>query len=90
MVPALVCIIRSIRPGTKLTVIFYSHIDWHLEAGLAIVFGEAPQDNISGPKAQIITEDWEYVDIYSSLTLLTDFQTRNLCPAYEALEPDLM
>ncbi|PFH53178.1 multicopper oxidase [Amanita thiersii Skay4041] len=36
----------------------HCHIDWHLEAGLAIVFGEAPQDNIEGPQAQITPDDW--------------------------------
>ncbi|KAG6918644.1 laccase, multicopper oxidase, benzenediol:oxygen oxidorectuctase [Tephrocybe rancida] len=37
----------------------HCHIDWHLEAGLAVVFGEAPADNISGPKAQITPQDWK-------------------------------
>jgi iron transport multicopper oxidase len=36
----------------------YSHIDWHLEAGLAIVFAESPEDNVSGPQAQITPQDW--------------------------------
>ncbi|KAF9032497.1 laccase [Hymenopellis radicata] len=31
----------------------HCHIDWHLEAGLAIAFAEAPADNIAGPHAQI-------------------------------------
>jgi iron transport multicopper oxidase len=30
-----------------------------LEAGLAVVFGEAPEDNISGPQSQIQTADWK-------------------------------
>ncbi|KAG5354129.1 laccase, multicopper oxidase, benzenediol:oxygen oxidorectuctase [Termitomyces sp. Mn162] len=46
----------------------HCHIDWHLEAGLAIVFGEAPQDNLSGPKAQIIPPDWKHVNFSSSAT----------------------
>ncbi|RDB26212.1 Laccase-1 [Hypsizygus marmoreus] len=37
----------------------HCHIDWHLEAGLAVVFGEAPADNISGPKSQITPKDWQ-------------------------------
>ncbi|TFK35168.1 laccase [Crucibulum laeve] len=37
----------------------HCHIDWHLEAGLAIVFAEAPEDNVSGPQAQITPQDWE-------------------------------
>ncbi|KAK7046367.1 laccase 3 [Favolaschia claudopus] len=37
----------------------HCHIDYHLEAGLAVVFGESPPDNISGPQSQIITPDWE-------------------------------
>ncbi|KAJ7152137.1 laccase [Mycena filopes] len=36
----------------------HCHIDWHLEAGLAVVFGESPADNISGPKSQIVQPDW--------------------------------
>jgi hypothetical protein len=35
-----------------------SHIDWHLEAGLAVVFAEAPQDSRTGPDAQIIKQTW--------------------------------
>ncbi|KAJ7249604.1 putative laccase 1d precursor [Mycena rebaudengoi] len=37
----------------------HCHIDWHLEAGLAVVFGEAPEDNITGPQSQIQTADWK-------------------------------
>ncbi|KAJ3562276.1 hypothetical protein NP233_g9679 [Leucocoprinus birnbaumii] len=36
----------------------HCHIDWHLEAGLAVVFAEAPEDNVSGPAAQITPQDW--------------------------------
>ncbi|KAK7464216.1 Laccase-1 [Stygiomarasmius scandens] len=36
----------------------HCHIDWHLEAGLAIVFGESPAENIDGPHAQITPQDW--------------------------------
>jgi iron transport multicopper oxidase len=38
---------------------FHSHIDWHLEAGLAIVFAESPADNIAGPQSQITPQDWK-------------------------------
>ncbi|KAF5378072.1 hypothetical protein D9615_007511 [Tricholomella constricta] len=37
----------------------HCHIDWHLEAGLAIVFAEAPADNIEGPQSQITPQDWK-------------------------------
>ncbi|KAG6830726.1 hypothetical protein H0H92_015005 [Tricholoma furcatifolium] len=37
----------------------HCHIDWHLEAGLAIVFAESPADNISGNQSQIITQSWD-------------------------------
>jgi iron transport multicopper oxidase len=39
--------------------ILYSHIDWHLEAGLAVVFGESPSANIAGPQSQIQQPDWK-------------------------------
>ena len=50
----------------------HCHVDWHLETGLAIVFAEAPEDNVSGPQAQTVSQDWE-----------------DLCPAYNALDPEL-
>ncbi|KAF7352053.1 Multicopper oxidase [Mycena venus] len=34
------------------------HIDWHLEAGLAVVFAEAPAAQRQGPDAQIISPQW--------------------------------
>ncbi|KAF5371834.1 hypothetical protein D9615_009538 [Tricholomella constricta] len=36
----------------------HCHIDWHLEVGLAVVFGEAPAENVEGPQAQITPQDW--------------------------------
>ncbi|KAI0321789.1 laccase 6 [Amylostereum chailletii] len=36
----------------------HCHIDWHLEAGLAIVFGEAPEQNVVGDQAQIVPTAW--------------------------------
>ncbi|KAJ7046045.1 putative laccase 1d precursor [Mycena alexandri] len=36
----------------------HCHIDWHLEAGLAVVFGESPSANIAGPQSQIVQPDW--------------------------------
>ncbi|KAJ6453953.1 laccase [Mycena sanguinolenta] len=36
----------------------HCHIDWHLEAGLAVVFGESPAANIKGPQSQIVQPDW--------------------------------
>ncbi|THV05652.1 putative laccase 1d precursor [Dendrothele bispora CBS 962.96] len=46
----------------------HCHIDWHLEAGLAIVFGESPAENIEGPHSQTTPDDWlnlcpEYWDL---------------------------
>jgi len=37
----------------------HCHIDWHLEAGLAIAFAEAPEENVSGPQSQITPQDWK-------------------------------
>ncbi|KAJ7889560.1 laccase 3 [Mycena olivaceomarginata] len=37
----------------------HCHIDWHLEAGLAVVFGESPAANIAGPQSQIQTDQWK-------------------------------
>ncbi|KAJ7839990.1 laccase [Mycena olivaceomarginata] len=37
----------------------HCHIDWHLEAGLAVVFGESPSANIAGPQSQIQTPQWK-------------------------------
>ncbi|TEB24804.1 laccase 17 [Coprinellus micaceus] len=46
----------------------HCHIDWHLEAGLAVVFAEAPAENLSGPKAQIIKPEWSALcPIYDAL-----------------------
>ncbi|KAJ7174854.1 laccase [Mycena filopes] len=46
----------------------HCHIDWHLEAGLAVVFGESPSDNIAGPQSQIQTPDWKQLcPIYDDL-----------------------
>ncbi|KAJ6562302.1 laccase 16, partial [Mycena capillaripes] len=39
----------------------HCHIDWHLEAGLAVVFAEAPDDFRTGPKSGIITQ--QYLDL---------------------------
>ncbi|KAJ6469202.1 laccase [Mycena vitilis] len=51
----------------------HCHIDWHLEAGLAVVFAEAPDDfRGPGPKSGIVTQ--QYLD---------------LCPAYNALPAEL-
>ncbi|KAF8896582.1 laccase [Infundibulicybe gibba] len=49
----------------------HCHIDWHLEAGLAVVFAEAPAANIAGPDSQITPQDW-----------------KDLCPMYDALDPE--
>ncbi|KAJ7117071.1 hypothetical protein C8R44DRAFT_879586 [Mycena epipterygia] len=36
----------------------HCHIDWHLEAGLAVVFAESPGEILEGPKLNIITPQW--------------------------------
>ncbi|THU89658.1 laccase2 [Dendrothele bispora CBS 962.96] len=46
----------------------HCHIDWHLEAGLAIVFAESPAENRDGPHKQTTPDDWlnlcpEYNDL---------------------------
>ncbi|KAH6912909.1 laccase 17 [Coprinopsis sp. MPI-PUGE-AT-0042] len=46
----------------------HCHLDWHLEAGLALVFAEAPQQNVAGPFAQIIKQEWlDLCPIYDAL-----------------------
>ncbi|KAF6755667.1 laccase 16 [Ephemerocybe angulata] len=46
----------------------HCHIDWHLEAGLAVVFAEAPAEQRSGPNAQIIKQEWlDLCPIYNAL-----------------------
>ncbi|KAK0478771.1 laccase [Armillaria novae-zelandiae] len=55
---------RDVVPSTLPSLKYY-HIDWHLEAGLAIVFAESPADNIEGPHAQATPQDW--------LTLCPDY-----------------
>jgi iron transport multicopper oxidase len=51
-VPALISILIP-------NILLCSHIDWHLEAGLAVVFGESPAANIAGPQSQIQQPDWK-------------------------------
>ncbi|KAL0564989.1 Laccase-1 [Marasmius crinis-equi] len=46
---------RSDNPGAWF---LHCHIDWHLEVGLAIVFGESPAENIAGPQSQQQPQDW--------------------------------
>ncbi|KAJ7124449.1 Cupredoxin, partial [Mycena epipterygia] len=46
---------RADNPGPWF---LHCHIDWHLEAGLAVVFAEAPEDQRTGPQAEIITPQW--------------------------------
>lgn len=36
----------------------HCHIDWHLEAGLAVVFGEDPAGSLTGNQSQIVQQDW--------------------------------
>ncbi|THU79873.1 laccase [Dendrothele bispora CBS 962.96] len=47
---------------------FHCHIDWHLVAGLAVVFAEDPEGARSGPKSQIIKQEWlDLCPIYQAL-----------------------
>ncbi|KIJ55076.1 multicopper oxidase [Sphaerobolus stellatus SS14] len=56
---------RADNPGPWF---LHCHIDWHLEAGLAVVFAEAPQDQRTGPDAQIIKDTWvDLCTIYKNL-----------------------
>ncbi|KAJ7089520.1 laccase 16 [Mycena epipterygia] len=46
---------RADNPGPWF---LHCHIDWHLEAGLAVVFAEAPAAQRMGPQSQIIPPAW--------------------------------
>ncbi|KAJ7165684.1 laccase 17 [Mycena crocata] len=46
---------RADNPGPWF---LHCHIDWHLEAGLAVVFAESPQAQREGPQAEVITPQW--------------------------------
>ncbi|KAJ6550122.1 laccase 16 [Mycena capillaripes] len=46
---------RADNPGPWF---LHCHIDWHLEAGLAVVFAEAPAAQRDGPASEIITPQW--------------------------------
>ncbi|PPQ70228.1 hypothetical protein CVT24_013086 [Panaeolus cyanescens] len=56
---------RADNPGPWF---LHCHIDWHLEAGLAVVFAEAPDAQRSGPKSQVIKQSWlDLCPIYKAL-----------------------
>ncbi|KAH6912620.1 laccase 16 [Coprinopsis sp. MPI-PUGE-AT-0042] len=56
---------RADNPGPWF---LHCHIDWHLEAGLAVVFAESPGAQRSGPQSQIIKPQWEALcPIYNAL-----------------------
>lgn len=56
---------RTDNPGPWF---LHCHIDWHLEAGLAVVFSEAPTEQRSGPQPQIIKQEWlDLCPIYQAL-----------------------
>ncbi|KAJ7124453.1 laccase [Mycena epipterygia] len=46
---------RADNPGPWF---LHCHIDWHLEAGLAVVFAESPEAQRTGPQSEIITPQW--------------------------------
>jgi len=46
----------------------HCHIDWHLEAGLAVVFAEAPPDSREGNASQVVKQTWlDLCPIYDAL-----------------------
>ncbi|KAF8623777.1 hypothetical protein AX15_006218 [Amanita polypyramis BW_CC] len=47
---------RTDNPGPWF---IHCHVDYHLDAGLAVVFAEDPKDQSSGPNAEEVTEDWK-------------------------------
>ncbi|KAF8351841.1 Cu-oxidase-domain-containing protein [Amanita rubescens] len=47
---------RTDNPGPWF---LHCHIDFHLDVGLAVVFAEDPQDQIAGPYAEEVTQEWE-------------------------------
>ncbi|KAJ6596282.1 laccase [Mycena vulgaris] len=53
--PLILCPCLADNPGPWF---LHCHIDWHLEAGLAVVFAERPADVRAGPKSNIITPQW--------------------------------
>nr|DAA04522.1 TPA_exp: laccase 17 [Coprinopsis cinerea okayama7\ len=56
---------RTDNPGPWF---LHCHIDWHLEAGLAVVFAEAPDQIRDGPQAQVIKQEWlDLCPIYNAL-----------------------
>lgn len=64
IIPALGSCIGMTTPHfyiTRFRLIPYasSHIDWHLEAGLAVVFAEDPEGMVDGPDSVIVTEEWQ-------------------------------
>ncbi|KAJ6564493.1 laccase 16 [Mycena capillaripes] len=47
----------------------HCHIDWHLEAGLAVVFAESPAEQREGPASEIIPPPWrDLCPAYNALT----------------------
>ncbi|KAF8335681.1 laccase precursor [Cantharellus anzutake] len=56
---------RTDNPGPW---IFHCHIDWHLGAGLAVVFAEDPAGQVKGPQSQKHTKAWDQLcPIWDSL-----------------------
>ncbi|KAF7346709.1 Laccase 16 [Mycena sanguinolenta] len=46
---------RADNPGPWF---LHCHIDWHLEAGLAVVFAEDPEQQRTGDQSQIVKQTW--------------------------------
>ncbi|KAJ7253449.1 laccase 17 [Mycena rebaudengoi] len=65
---------RADNPGPWF---LHCHIDWHLEAGLAVVFAESPAAQRSGAHAQIISPQW--LNLCPTYTALpAELTSRNL------------
>jgi iron transport multicopper oxidase len=49
---------QYVRVRRRLPILRRNSIDWHFEAGLALIFGGAPADNAEGPNRQEIPPAW--------------------------------
>jgi hypothetical protein len=72
----------------KFSKFVFSHIDRHLEDGLAVVFAEAPEDAESfAPVSSKSTLPMSAM-VSDGFLPLTVAAWEDLCPIYEALDPE--
>lgn len=86
MVLALVCELFQLSILLQFLTYYISHIDWHLQAGLAIVFAE---DTPGIAAHDVNTSKWRFRS--TSLFHLSECfpaAWNDLCPLYDALTPD--